>query len=262
MTGILDFDAVAARQVEAVYTTPDVVEQRRRVLDALAPRPGERVIDIGVGPGLLAAEIAAAVGPDGLVCGVDVSDSMLALAASRADTPGSGRIELRPGGAERLPYPDGSFDAAVSTQVFEYVQDIAGALAEVHRVLRPGGRVLLLDTDWDSIVWHTTDRDRMARVLTAWEQHLADPHLPRTLRGSLERAGFTAKLPEVFPLLNVGYHPESDRAGVTPIIAAFVTGRDGLGADEVRAWAAEPQQLGAEHFFSLNRYLFRATTPA
>jgi hypothetical protein len=56
-------------------------------------------------------------------------------------------------------------------------------------VLRPGGRVLVLDTDWDSIVWRSSDEERMARVLAAWEQHLVDPHLPRTLRGSLERAG-------------------------------------------------------------------------
>jgi arsenite methyltransferase len=57
-------------------------------------------------------------------------------------------------------------------------------------VLRPGGRVLVLDTDWDSIVWRSGDDERMERVLAAWEEHLVDPHLPRSLKGSLERAGF------------------------------------------------------------------------
>jgi arsenite methyltransferase len=73
---MLQFDAEASRRVEATYLTPDVVEQRQAVLGALGLGPGERVIDIGTGPGLLAAEIAAAVGPDGLVCGIDISDSM------------------------------------------------------------------------------------------------------------------------------------------------------------------------------------------
>jgi SAM-dependent methyltransferase len=80
---MLQFDAEASHRVEATYMTPDVVEQRQAVLGALGLGPGERVIDIGTGPGLLAAELAAAVGPDGLVCGIDISDSMLALARAR-----------------------------------------------------------------------------------------------------------------------------------------------------------------------------------
>jgi arsenite methyltransferase len=150
---MLQFDAEASRRVEATYMTPDVVEQRQAVLGALGLGPGERVIDIGTGPGLLAAEIAAAVGPDGLVCGIDISDSMLALARARTTQPNSAPIELRQAGADRLPYAQASFDVAVATQVLEYVKDVPGALAEIARVLRPGGRVLVLDTDWDSIVW-------------------------------------------------------------------------------------------------------------
>ena len=61
----LQFDEEAARRLEAIYTTPDVVEQRREVLAALGLRPGEAVIDIGSGPGLLAAEMAVEVGRDG-----------------------------------------------------------------------------------------------------------------------------------------------------------------------------------------------------
>ncbi len=111
---------------------------------------------------------AAAVGPDGLVCAIDISDSMLALARARTTRPGSAPIELRKAGAERLPYPEASFDVAVSTQVLEYVQDVPGALAEIHRVLRPGGRALLLDTDWDSIMTRRGDcRGQAAEVSAA-----------------------------------------------------------------------------------------------
>lgn len=63
------------------------------------------------------------------------------------------------GGAEALPCADGAFDAVVSTQVQEYVADVLGAFGEVRRVLRPGGRVVVLDTDRDSVVWHAADHD-------------------------------------------------------------------------------------------------------
>ena len=261
MTTTLRYDAEASRLIEATYTTPDVVEQRRIVRRALGLRPGERVVDVGAGPGLLAAEMAAEVGPGGLVCGIDVSEAMLALARAQALAPGSAPVELGHADANRLPYPAAAFDAAVSTQVLEYVADVPGALAEIHRVLRPGGRVLVLDTDWDSIVWRSGDDERMQRVLAAWEEHLVDPHLPRTLKGSLERAGFEVAPPRVLPLLNVGFEQATYSAGLLEITARFVAGRRGLRAEEVDAWAADLRALGAEAFFSLNRYLFLATRP-
>jgi SAM-dependent methyltransferase len=258
----LHFDSEVSRQVESVYVTPDVIEQRRAVRAVLALRPGERVLDIGVGPGLLAAEAAAEVGPDGRVCGIDISDSMLAIAATRSKVAGSAPLELRNADTNHVPYPDGGFDVVVSTQVFEYVADIPGALAEVRRVLRPGGRVLLLDTDWDSIVWHSTDDERMTRVLHAFEEHLVDPHLPRTLKGALERAGFEVDPPRILPLFNVGYDRATYSAGMLEIIARFVTARGALTTDEVDAWTADLRGLGPDYFFSINRYLFLAAKPA
>ena len=67
------FDDAASRQLEAVYLTPDVVEQRERVLALLAPKAGEHALDIGCGPGLTTQALAQAVGPQGSVLGVDIA---------------------------------------------------------------------------------------------------------------------------------------------------------------------------------------------
>jgi len=253
----LQFDPDVSRQMETMYTTPDVIEQRRVVRTALALRPGDRVLDVGVGPGLLAEEMAAEVGPSGRICGIDISDSMLAIAAKRADV-GPG-IELEVGSVERIPHPSESFDVVVSTQVFEYLDDVAGALDEVRRVLRAAGRVVLLDTDWGSLVWRSSDDARMARVLTAFEDHLADPHLPRSLADLLAKSGFTLTHQQVVPILNTGYDHRTYSAGLIDIVVGFVPGHGGVTADEARAWADDLRGLGAGYFFSLNRYLFVAS---
>jgi arsenite methyltransferase len=255
----MDFDERTSRYVESVYTTPDVVEQRRLVIEALDLRAGEHVLDIGSGPGFLACEIAAVVGERGSVHGVDPSESMLAIAAHRERAPGSAPVEFRPGDAVKLPYPDASFDAAVSTQVYEYVADMPAALAEVRRVLRPGGRLLVLDTDWDSVVWRSSDRERMRRVLAAWDEHLADPHLPARLTGLLRDAGFTVRLRTTIPLFNAGFDSDTYSAGLLSFVSTFVPGRNGITEEEARAWADELATQGDDYFFSVNRYVFVAT---
>ena len=254
-------DAAGARRLEAIYATSDLVAQRRAVLEALALRSGERVLDLGAGPGFLALEMAALVGPTGRVIGVDVSDTMRAMARARADRePAAGWVEFQLGDATRLPFPDAAFDAAVATQVLEYVADVPGALAEFFRVLRPGGRLLVLDTDWESLVWHSSDPARMARVLAAWDDHLAHPHLPRILAPLLRAAGFRLERRSVFPLFNPDLGEDTYSHGVIGSVAAFVADRQGVTREEAEAWAADLRALGAagRYFLSLNRYLFLA----
>jgi SAM-dependent methyltransferase len=219
---------------------------------------GEKVLDIGSGPGLLACEMAAEVGAVGSVSGIDASESMLALARAQRPPKGSAEIRFVAGDACALPFADESFHAAVATQVYEYVQDMPAALGEAFRVLRPGGRLLVLDTDWGSIVWHSSDAERMLRVLAAWDEHLVDPHLPRRLRRLLSDAGFSVERREVIPLLNAGYDPNTYSAGLAGFITAFVPGRQGLSEADAQAWAEDLRALKDEYFFSLNRYLFLA----
>ena len=259
---MLQFDEDAARRIQLIYSTPDVVQQRAEVLALLAAQPGERVLDVGSGPGFLVASLADAVGPDGTVHGLDQSAPMNTVARDLVGArPG---VSIDEGDALTLPYPDGAFDAAVSTQVYECVADIARALAELRRVLRTGGRALLLDTDWDSVVWHVADRERHRRVMDAWEEHLVHPHLPADLPGELRRAGFRVTGRHLIPLFNPTYDQNTYSALIMETIAQFVAGRKGVTQAVVDAWMADLRKRGADdsYLFSVNRYCFLAVAEA
>jgi len=257
------FDDTASRRLEAVYLTPDIVRQRKEVLAALALQPGERVLDVGSGPGLLIADMADLVGPEGHVTGIDVSDSMIALSRRRfADPPLRERTSVLKADATQLPFETDHFDAAVSTQVYEYVPDVDRALAELFRVMRPGGRALILDTDWDSLVWNTLDASLSNRFMDAWTKRFAHPHLPRTLRHRLRNAGFRVLRCDVLVLLNDTYDPDTYSLTNGDIMAEFVQ-HHGLSAADVADWKRSLEKLGTQdlYFFSLNRYLFQAIKP-
>jgi arsenite methyltransferase len=255
---MLRFDDAATRRVEAIYSTPDVIAQRQATLDAIDLQPGERVVDLGVGPGFLAAGMAAAVGEGGRVGGIDFSESMVAMA--RARNAGFGWVDIQEGDVTRLPYDDGDFDVAVSTQVLEYVPDVDSALREMRRVVRPGGRAAVVDTDWDSIVWAGSDGELMSRVLKTSDQHLVDPYLPRTLNRRLSEARLKVNEVQVIPILNRRFDNTMYSFGMAELVADFVTGRDGLTPEDVARWLAGHRALDStgDYFFSVNRYLFIA----
>jgi len=261
MTHIV-FDEAAAKAIEGMYLTPDVVAQRARVLDMLAVRAGEAVLDIGTGPGLLAYDLARLVGEEGRVVALDNAAAMVAMTKARlAGMPYATAVE---GHATEFAFPDEIFDAAVATQVYEYVDDMPKALAELHRVLKPGARALILDTDWRSIVWHSSDKARMERMLKVWDDHLADPHLPATLGPLMKQAGFTVRRVEIIPMLSAHYQPATFAAGIMRTISNYVrtnAARHGLEAQEVQAWWDDQQHLIAQgaFFFSVNRYAFLGT---
>lgn len=250
MSDTISYDEEPARRIHGLSETPEMGAQRRRVIELLGPQPGWRVLDVGCGPGHLARELAAAVGPGGQVCGVDVSEHMLALA-------GESEVELVHVGRARLPFDDEAFDAAVATQVYEFVEPLAEALAELHRVLRPGGRALILDTDWDSLVWHASDPERMDRVLEGWRQRVVDPRLPRTLARRLREAGFAIAARETLTIFDAHGDPRSYSAHQIEHLGASAVG---IPDADIAAWAADLRDLArtGDYFFSLNRYLFLA----
>lgn len=254
----LQFDADLSRRMELQYQRPQMVLRRAAALRLAAPRLGEAAIDVGCGPGFLCADLAAGVGERGEVLGVDQSESMLALAKARcAERPW---VRFEQGDATRLPADDAAFDLATSTQVLEYVADVDRALAEIARVLRPGGRTLLLATDWRSVAWHSSDDARMQRMLAAWEEHLAHPALPRTLRARLLAQGLEVTGTERYSILEGA----DDRTGYAAMLMGtlpdFCPGRRGVTEEEAQAWREDLEEIRERDAFhlSVGQYFFCA----
>src|SRR5919205_303667 len=107
--------------------------------------PGERVLDVGSGAGTDSLVAAQMVGAGGHVTGVDMTRSMLAKARSAAAAMGVSNVEFVEGEAERLPFPDASFDVVISNGVIDLIPDKDAVFAELHRVLAPGGRIQIAD---------------------------------------------------------------------------------------------------------------------
>lgn len=256
------FDAAAAR-IDKMYAAPEIVEQRARTRAALGVRPGERGLDVGCGPGFLACELAREVGPGGGIVAIDSSADMLAAARARAEREGvTDRIDFIAGDAAKLDAPSGSFDFVTAVQIYLYVAAIERALAEAARVLRPGGRAVIVDTDWDSCVWLTGDRERHRRVMAARERDFADAHLPPRLPKLLRQAGFRLEHVDVIPILNLRYDPASFSGGILAAVRAGAI-RHGVAEADADAWieGMKARTGDSEYFFSVNRFLFVASRP-
>jgi ubiquinone/menaquinone biosynthesis C-methylase UbiE len=257
----LEFDESLVAQLEELYSKRDVLRRRALVREALAAQPGERILDIGCGPGFYVAELLEEVGDEGSVTGVDSSPAMLAVAARRAE--GRGNVEFHEAGATSLPVEDASFDRALSVQVMEYVPEIPAALAEIHRVLRPGGRVLIWDVDWATVSWHAVDQERMRRVLKAWDKHLTHPSLPQTLAAQLSAAGFEDVRMDAHPFATIELTPEAYGGALATLLEQYVVEQGGMDEDDAKAWATEQRELGerGEFYFVVVQACFTATTP-
>jgi ubiquinone/menaquinone biosynthesis C-methylase UbiE len=183
---------------------------------------------------------------------------MLDLARRRcAENP---NVTFHRGTATEVPLPDAEFDAAVCVQVLEYVADADAALAELRRILRPGGRVLVWDIDWATLSVSSEQADLTARVLRAWDEHLAHRTLPRTLAPRLRAAGFDEVRAQPHPMFAAEYD-EGRRhlAALVPFIATFVTGRQGLTEAEAQAWVDE--QRRGDFYAVVTQVCFTASRP-
>lgn len=256
----MEYDEAAAERLEAVYLGPDIVAQRKDTLDRLMLSEGETVLDIGSGHGFLSTALAESTGPTGKVIGVDLSQQMVERAASKSSQPW---LSYQVADAAALPFGDETFDVVVSIQVAEYVPEIGAFCSEVFRVLKPGGRGLVLATDWDAVCWHSEYPERMEQVLAAFAPHCADSRLPRTLAARLRKSGLTVNDVSYFSIVNVDRYDGCYGLMIVPFITTYIASQGTIAEEILDDWATEQTNLNdrGEHFFSSGRFCFAVTKP-
>lgn len=118
-------------------------------VEMLAPRPGDHVVDLGSGLGPATGLLAEQVRPPGTVTAIDPSRTMRSILRTRTRLAGHGNVDIRNGVAESIPLPAESIDAVLSLNTMHHMSDLAQAASDLYRILKPGGRLLLIDEDFD-----------------------------------------------------------------------------------------------------------------
>ncbi|MGI5233397.1 methyltransferase domain-containing protein [Actinoallomurus sp. CA-142502] len=200
---------------------------KRRMLDELDVRAGQTVLDIGCGPGTDLASLAEAVTPDGAVIGVDRDQKMIDAARDR--TAGRTTVNICLGDAHDLPLADGTADRARTDRVLQHVADPVRALDDMRRVLRPGGRLVMGEPDWNTLaIDHPDDDLSLAYTRHVAEKVIKNAGIGRRLARLATDAGFS--VPTVIP--------------VTPVF------RDVQAADKVLGLERTTQRAVAAGYFT------------
>ncbi len=196
--------------VDADYldlTTRLLAPVKRRSYELMRLVPGCKVLDLGCGPGSDTLALGDIVGPRGEVHGVDHDPQMVAQADERARAAGvSTRVRHRQADAAALPWPDGYFDASRSERVLQHLREPVGAFAEIVRVTRSGGWVVVLDSDWATFTIDSDEPElerRLARFSA--EQTMNNPYSGRMLRRFFRSHRLEDLVVEVWPVSVTDY---------------------------------------------------------
>ncbi|TCO54310.1 methyltransferase domain-containing protein [Actinocrispum wychmicini] len=196
--------------------------------DALAPRPGHRAVDVGAGTGEELQVLAISVGPSGDAIGIEPNAGLRAEAERRAEAAGS-TARFVDGDAYALPFENSSVDLVRCERVWQHLAEPERAAAEIFRVLRPGGRAVVIDTDWATTILHPGDPAVVDAMVQSWLNGHPNPFSGRRLAGLLTAAGLA--------VADIGSQAQIHDAGLIEMV------RKSMGAGAVEAGVITEQQL-------------------
>ena len=232
---------------------------KQRSYERMHIEPGHKVLDLGCGPGTDTIPLASWVGANGLVIGADYDEAMIAEAGQRAEQAGVDTwVRHQCVDAVSLPFATDYFDSCRSERLFQHLHHPELALSEMIRVTKPGGWVVVLDTDWGSLSTDSDDTDierRLARFLA--ESFLYNGYSGRKLSRLFKQQNLADIEFEVFPFATPSYAvahqvTQADRIEQQALKAGVIS------AKELKHWQAGLEQADAEgtYFFSVNLMLF------
>ena len=168
------------RFMDETQKLPAIQESKWLMMERMALAPGEAVLDVGCGPGTDVFEMVELVGPAGRLVGLDASEAMIAEARRRAKelrVP----ITFEVGEVQALTFPDGTFDVCRTARLLEHLSDAERALTEMVRVSRPGGRIVVFDFDWDTLIIDHPDKETTRTIVLSYSDSIRNGWIGRQL---------------------------------------------------------------------------------
>jgi arsenite methyltransferase len=256
-----EFDDALAAQLNLLFRTNALEKARKKYFEVFAIAPGELILDLGTGTAANAMALVQHLAGNCQIIGVDTSVSMLAIGEKNLQAfQFPGRIQLQQNDGHDLPFSDNYFDSCMIIQVLEYSKEPVRMLQEARRVLKPGGKLLVVDTDWDTLTWNSVERDQTRRIVLDWSDHEADGWQGRKIQEYLRRAGFQNFRHEVY-VINESSFKETDYSSLmTRIVADYLIRAEKMDKQTVERWidGLRVQDRKGYFYFSLNRYIFVA----
>lgn len=229
---------------------------------AMRIQPGQRVLDVGCGPGLDTLALAPLVGAGGQVVGVDHDPAMVAEADQRAAAAGyQAWVTHAVADATALPFAAGAFDACRSERLFQHLADPAAALSEMARVTRAGGRVVVLDTDYSSITIDSDETELERRLARFTGERLRSGYAARRLARLFARQGLAGVSVEISPQPFLSY--ELVRMGWLEPVEREALAAGAITDEELARWRRnlEANAAAGGFFASLNHVLVAGDVP-
>ena len=189
--------------LDAVTGMAAIQAYKQRSYDLLNLKPGDHVIDVGCGTGDDARAMAQRVGKSGRVVGIDSSEVMISEAKKRSETLDL-PVQFQTGTVLKLPYGNGTFNAARADRMFQHLKNPGAALRELVRVTRPSGTIGVLDPDWGTLVVDSPDRTLTRQIFSASQDDTpTNPWMGRQLYAIFDDAGLKnlQVLPVNIPIL-------------------------------------------------------------
>jgi ubiquinone/menaquinone biosynthesis C-methylase UbiE len=251
------------RKLNRLGRTEAELAARRRYLDLLAPRPGEKIVDVGAGTGLITLDIAERTKPGGRVIAVDPSAALLDHARGAAKAMGlSDVFEAEVGDGRALPFADMSFDAAFCHWVLLHVDPGAAVVRELKRVTRPGGRVMCVEMDWETAIVHPGARAVTRRILNFSNDRHVEGWSGRRLTSLFKECGFVDVAVEAI----VDIDQSGDEVWLDFINERAQNALKGtvVSEAEARAWAGAIEAAAVSHryFFAVTQFAVLGRVPA
>ncbi len=230
---------------------------KQETFGLLEAKAGAKLLDVGCGPGTDARELAALVGPDGRVVGVDKSETMIAEARQLIQNQNL-PLQYQIGDAYGLEFADNAFDGCRADRVLHHLDRPQTALAEIIRVVRPGGWIVLVDPDFDGFLIDSPDKAATRKVMQKRSDLYPNGRCGRQLFGLLKKAGLTDVTVAPTPIVFEDFDFVDQHVLGLRDAAEALRHSGELSSQQVEDWLGQLAQASREGLFFCMTLLFIA----